>query len=136
MMHDEGTGELRDYLPALRAMRSEIRRSIPGAAGRTPPVVAGVRFDQGRDRCRVSWPGLGVFHLTKAQVAVIRLLLDAAGSRRREVDQATLIRASGERAVRLAEVFVGSGAWGVLVVPGPSGGHYQAADVEDATPLP
>jgi hypothetical protein len=110
------------------ALRDAGPRVVRGAA------AGAVRIEACGRRTRMTWPGLGCHWLTPAQTAVMVLLLEAAEARRPDMHEATLIRGSGMDVRRLGEVFVGSGVWGVLIVPGRCPKHYRAADVGSASP--
>ncbi len=113
--------------PRLSEIGEElIRLAVTENARAGPPPVLRASCVAGRDRTKVCWPGLGEFWLSGPQARVLRELVDAIlYSADPDVSQAHLVRKSGTRATRLAEVFAGSPAWGTLVVPGRSPGTYR-----------
>lgn len=93
---------------------------------RTMFVVRGLIGEAPR---RVRWPGAGVFWLTGSQHRVFATLVDAVlHTDSGEVPEGVLLAAARSGGGTLAEVFEGSGAWGVLVVPG-SEGCYRLRDL-------
>jgi hypothetical protein len=87
-----------------------------------------LRVTDGATLCRVDWAGES-WWLNEPQRNVVRVLLEALASTDPDVDQRVLIRASGMPGVRrLEEVFAGSTAWGVLVLPGRRPATYRLPD--------
>ncbi len=82
---------------------------------------------EGSGLSRLDWPDAGMFWLTAAQLRVVRLLLLARRQGRREVSRRRLLAASRAGVRKLGEVFVGSGMWGVIILPGKRKGHYRLA---------
>lgn len=103
-----------------------------------PPPRPGPRLEAGRDLDKVTWPGVGEFWLSRAQRAVVRILIESyLHSRSPEVPQQVLLQAAGRagsRYARLESLFRNSAAWGRLIVPG-SAGTYRVPDLpEEAAP--
>lgn len=114
--------------PALDSLRADLQR-LEATEGVREALRAGrgrgVSFGRGRDVCpvRVPWVRDQEWLLTAPQRRVVALLVEALASRVKDVPEAVLRREAGFTG-KLAELFAGSGAWGVLVVPGRPG-HYQ-----------
>jgi hypothetical protein len=79
-------------------------------------------------RSLVTWPGLGGFWLRREPYEVVRLLLAAMLNHRSpDVHEKRLLLEVETDAKTLGEMFVGSGAWGVLIVPGKKPKTYRLA---------
>jgi hypothetical protein len=127
--------------PTLNALRQELeslaaaQRMLVATEARTR-----TRLGKGQRVYRVDWCDGSHYWLTEPQRRVVVALLEALGSASPEVDQRTLIRASGVQATRLIEVFPPPcEAWGKLIVEGKRAGHYRLPDppevVEDCPRL-
>src|ERR1700710_683815 len=74
----------------------------------------------------VNYPGLGTYHLTAPQLAVVRELMAALlFGPSPEVRESRLLAEAGGLTPTLAGVFALSPAWGELVIPGASAGTYR-----------
>lgn len=78
----------------------------------------------------VTWPGVGTFLLTPPQVTVVVALMRAYLSDEAEVQEVALmdlVKGSVYEGGRLCEMFEGSPAFGLLVIPGRAGGTWKLA---------
>lgn len=79
------------------------------------------------DYQRFCWPGLPIYRFNQEQGRVVERLLRAWQDNVPGVDQSVLLKYAGAKAHRLAELFAGHGAWGMLIQStGP--GKYRLAD--------
>lgn len=126
------------HYPVLCKLATELHEFIE--EGRGPPAratPAAVKFDQGKHVTRITWPNLGTFWLNRPQARVVEELLDALlCSRIPSVDQGHLIRASGLRVSRLADLFIGTAAWNTLIIGGDRPGTYRLPDLDGGTRPP
>lgn len=88
-----------------------------------PKTLLGVK--EGRDTCKVTWPGTGSFVLSKVQAVVAQELAEAFLWGRPEVEQGVLLRKAGAKVRRLEELFRGCAAWGTLIVRGEGPGCFR-----------
>lgn len=114
--------------PSLAALHSDLTRLNACERVRDDrDARTRTRVVNGRDFTLIEYAGRS-YWLDDPQRRVVAVLLEALGSANPEVDQRTLIRASGLSVARLEIVFARSKAWGELVIPGRRPAHFRLPD--------
>ncbi len=125
---------LKQY-PALAALAEDLSRleATEGVRerlreGREKKVSMGL----GRDVApvRVPWVRDEEWMLSDQQRRVVRVLVEALDSKVTDVDERAL-KQEARWAGKLRDLFEGTGAWGVLIVPGKRKGCYMLAPPPD-----
>lgn len=123
-----------DGLPTLAQILTELQqldREGRLRGGATSLKGGGrYRFTKGLNISRLDWPGVGSYWLTREQVGVVSVLLEAYfESSNPDVKERTLLTAISSKAAHLRDVFQGTGseAWGTLIVQGRTTGAYRIA---------